>query len=492
MRKSLILLVLAIPVGVACSSSQETGFEPDSGGDDGAASDSTAPDGSASDASDATASDVAAKDSPSTTDAADAGSETGTSDAGDAGTDGQSLETGTSDGASDAAPDVMTDAPHEAAPEAGPDATTDAPIDAPTEATADAPTEAAIDAPVESGPEAAVDAGCTQTLAVLGGDGSSSFATTWSAGAWSTPSSLGGSVASVAALVPYANGYIGAVQEASSTTLASTLGAPFSQLAQVASATTQGPPVLATIGSAAHVVYWGSDSKFYHGTYSASAWDGAGDPVGGSGASQSFGSSAPTLAAVGTELVVGQTGTNATLYAQSWTAGSWAPATAITGASVEPTASPTLLGLNGGGAQLLVVAPSQTNDVLYFATRTAGTWSGLTTVSGATTYTSNPVALAALPGGKAVMVYEGGDTKPYVSLFDGASWSAPASLVSGSNPTLLSPPQITAGVCGNDATVAFVPSGGGVSITSLSGGSWSTPTALPGTSSVTYASIAAH
>jgi hypothetical protein len=280
------------------------------------------------------------------------------------------------------------------------------------------------------------------------------------------------------------------VQEASST-LTSSLGAPFSPLAPIATATTQGPPVLATIGSATHVVYWGSDSKFYHGTYSAGAWDGAGDPVGGSG-SQSFGSSAPTLAAVGTELVVGQTGTNATLYAQSWTGGTWALATAITGASVEPTASPTLVTLTGGSAELLVVAPSQTNDVLYFATRTAGTWGTLAPVSGTTTYTSYPVALAALPGGKAVMVYEGGDTKPYVSAFDGASWSAPASLVSGTNPTLLSPPQITAGVCGNDATVALVPSNGVVSITSLSGGTWSAPTALAGTSSVTYASIAAH
>jgi len=495
MRKSLILLVLALPIGTACSSSsQETGFEPDSGGD-GAASDSTAPDASASDASDAsdaTASDVTAKDSPSTTDAADAGGETGPGDAGDAGTDGPSPETGTSDGSPDAAPDVTTDAPPEAGPETGSDATADAPSEAAADAPADAPTETATDdAPVESGPEAAVDAGCTQTLAVLAGDGSSSFAATWSAGAWSTGSTLGASVASVPALVPYATGYIGAVQEASST-LASSLGAPFSQLAQIASATTQGPPALATIGSAAHVVYRGSDSKFYHGTYSTGAWDGASDPVGGSGGSQSFGSSAPTLAAVGTELVVGQTGTNATLYVQSWTAGSWAAATPISGASVEPTASPTLLALNGGGSDLLVVAPSQTSDVLYFATRTAGTWGTLATVSGTTTYTSNPVALAALPGGKAVMVYEGGDTKPYVSTFDGASWSAPASLVSGTNPTLLSPPQITAGVCGNDATVAFVPSNGVVSITSLSGDSWSAPTALAGTSSVTYASIAAH
>ena len=31
----------------------------------------------------------------------------------------------------------------------------------------------------------------------------------------------------------------------------------------------------------AHVVYWGSDSKFYHGTYSAGAWDGAGDLIAG-------------------------------------------------------------------------------------------------------------------------------------------------------------------------------------------------------------------
>jgi hypothetical protein len=479
MRKSLFLLVLAIPVAAACSSSsQGTGFESDSGSD-GAASDATSPDAGGSDASDATASDVTAKDSPATMEAGDAGSDTGPSDAGDAGTDGQSAETGASDGSMDAARDVTTDAPMETGPETG------------AETGSDATADALGDAPAESGPDAATDAGCTQTLAVFGGSSAGSFAATWSAGAWSTASSLGGNVANVAALVPYGTGYLGAVRETTDT-LDSSLGAPFSQPAQIAAATTKGTPVLATIGSAAHVVYWGSDNKFYHGTYSGGAWDSASDPVGGSGASQSFGSSAPTLAAVGTELVVGQTGTNATLYAQSWTGGTWATATAITGASVEPTVSPTLVALTGGSADLLVVAASQTNDVLYFATRTSGTWSTLAMVSGTTTYTSNPVALAALPGGKAVMVYEGGDSKPYVSVFDGASWSAPAALVSGTNPTLWSPPQITSGACGNDATVAFVPMSGTVQVTSLSGGTWSAPSALVGSTGAFYASIAAH
>lgn len=489
MRKSLFLLVLAIPVAAACSSSsgQGTGSESDSGGD-GSASDATSPDGGGPDASDATASDVTAKDAPATVDAADGGSETGPSDAT---TDVEPSETGAGDGSPDAAGDVTADAPHDAGSEAGPDATGDAPGDAPVDAVGDASGDAPSDAPADTGTDATPDAGCAQTLAVLGGNGTSSFAATWSAGAWSTPSSLGGSFASVAAFVPYATGYIGALQEATSSTLASSVGAPFTQLAQIAAATTQGPPVLATIGGAAHVVYWGSDFKFYHGTYSAGAWDTASDPVGGS-SSQSFGSSAPTLAAVGTELVVGQAGTNNTLYAQSWTGGTWAAAIAITGASVDATVSPTLVALTGGGADLLVVAPSQNTDVLYFATRTGGTWSSLAMVHDATTFTPYVVALAPLAGGKAALVYEGGDTEPYVSVFDGSTWSAPAALVSGTNPTLLSPPQITAGVCGNDATVALVPSSGVVSITSLSGGTWSAPNALTGTSGVTYASIAAH
>jgi hypothetical protein len=337
---------------------------------------------------------------------------------------------------------------------------------------------------------------CTSTMAIVGGSATTAFATTWTLGAWAAAQTLSGSVVSVPAVVSNGSQYVGVLREANTNDIGYTVsGTTWSALAGVpaagsATATTGGPPALAVVDGAVHLVYWGLDDKFYHGTYATGAWTPADDPVGGA-STQSFGPSAPTAAGLASSFTIAQAGSNADVYAQSWDS-SWSPAVPVATDGYN-TSSPRIVTLTGGSASQMIVyaRDDNTNDeALMYSVLTGSTWSTPALVDNATVFTPNPVALAPLPGGGALLVYQGANGEGYFETYDGSTWTAPQPLVATSNPTLASPPQVAAGVCGTDAVVVLAESGTPLSVMTLTGGTWSTPVSISGTSGATYGAIA--
>jgi hypothetical protein len=376
-------------------------------------------------------------------------------------------------------------------------------------ATLDAPEEdAATDtgAPVDAASDTASDTGATETgttcpssMAILAAGASSLAEAAYGHGQWSTASVVSGGASAAPALIPFGSGYLasfvgtGAVNDLPLKWTAYT--GSWTAPASIGAALAQGTPALAGIGTTAHVVYWGSDSKFYHGTYSGSAWDAASDPVQASGGAQSFGPSAPAAAAAGTTLLAVQSGQNSVVYDQAWT-GSWQAASALAGSSVVSSLSPAVTAMNGGTADLMQVfvhAGDAGSYYLEYATRTAGTWSTPTNVYAQGTsiaYAGTTPALAALPNGGAILAWQGsGPAYPYVSTYSAASgWTAP---VTASTDTLLSPPTVAPGVCGAGAALAYVKTGGAVEVVTSSGGTWGTPEAISGATGMQWVAVAA-
>lgn len=338
---------------------------------------------------------------------------------------------------------------------------------------------------------------CTSTMAVLAMGGSALAEATYSSGAWSVASLVvqGGAAAPAQpALLPFGSGYLGAFvtggAQLDGTGYASSWTAP----ARIGMKTAQGTPALAVTGSSAHVVYWGGlgDGTYYLGNYSGS-WDTGESPIEPDGGAQSFGSSAPAAVGVGSSVVMVQSGSNGTLYDQTWTGSTWQAASAHAGTAVVPALSPAVVALQGGSANLLIVYVRSNNnndDHLMFTTRTGGAWSTPAEVydtGGNIAYTGFTPTLAALPNGGAMVVWQGGNNMPYESTYTSGTWAAPVQVASA---TVMAPPSVAQGVCGVTATVAFVQTGGQVQVTSLSGSTWSSPTAISGATGMVSVALA--
>lgn len=377
---------------------------------------------------------------------------------------------------------------------------TDAPVvdgtsgqDAPADGVSDAP------APPESAAGetgAETSAPCTSTMALLAGGSATLAEATYGHGAWSSASIIGTGASAAPSLVAFGTGYLGAFvgtgaagdQPLEWTTFTGSWSPP----AQIAAAVGQGLPALAVTGTSAHVVYWGSDDKFYHGTYTGS-WDAASDPVGGTGASQSFGPSAPAAAGVGSTVVVAQSGSNGTLYDQIWS-GTWGAASAHAGSSVVTSLSPAIVALSGGTSDAMIVivhAGDAGSYHLQSTVRTSGSWSTPADVfdqSGNVAYAGTTPALAALPGGGAVLAWLGSSPAyAYVSTYGASGWTAPQAV---SADVLASPPSVAAGVCGAQAAIAYVTTTGTVSVVTLAGGTWATPVPIGGATAMQSVAIA--
>lgn len=370
--------------------------------------------------------------------------------------------------------------------------------DSTAEAEADAAPESGTDAtsPIDSGQDAVppADSGsCTSTAALLATGTSSVASAHFAAGQWSAATPFAQGSATPPGLVPFAGGFLGAFA-ASSTSFLEWTGytSTWSSPAQIAAALAQGTPALAAAGSTGHVVYMGTDSKFYHDTYIGS-WGGAPDAVEPDGGAQSFGGSPPAAAAVGATLVVAQAGSNGVLYDQSWSGGAWQAANAHAGSAVVTTISPAMVAMNGGSADLMIVFVHQTDFNLQYTTRTAGVWSTPVDVydqSGNAAYSSSAPSLAALPNGGAIVAWEGGSpTYPYASTYLPATgWTVPAAIAST---PLSTPPSLAPGLCGATALAAFVPTTGQVDVATLTGGAWSIPVAIAGATGMTGVALAA-
>jgi hypothetical protein len=359
------------------------------------------------------------------------------------------------------------------------------------------PVDSASETSVDGGSDAA-DGSCSATMAIVGGGASSVLTSTWSGGSWSAPQNLGGSVVSVPALAWNGTGFVGVVREATTNDIDYTVsGASWSALAgvpgAVGTALTIGPPALAVIGSALHLVYLGTDNKFYHGVYSVGAWTAADDPVQSSGNPQTFGPSAPTAAGLSAGFTIVQAGMDSHVYAQAWD-GVWdAPVQIATDAF--NVVSPRIVALTGGAAtEMVVYSRNDGNDeVLMSSVLTGTTWSPPVVVHDTTVFTPNTVAIAPLANGAAVLVYEGQNGQPYYTTYSPTSatpWATVSPLFASGNPTLSSPPQIAPGVCGAQAVLVLASSGAPLEVTTLVGGSWSAPSPVAGTSGAMFAAIA--
>jgi hypothetical protein len=397
-----------------------------------------------------------------------------------------------SDSPMDELPDSSSDAGKDSGGhDAGHDSTT--PPDAPAEA---APPE---DGPAPDGSMPTDASSCKGTVALAGGTSSVAFgATRVNGGSWNVTSLSTGTASINPSLVAFGGGFTAVFTAATTNYLqySSFASSTWSAAASADGSSCPGAPAglgapgIAAIGTTLHSVYLGTDNDFFHGTFTkAAGWDCQSDPLTPSGGSQSFGPSAPAVASDGTTLVAVFDGSDNGLYAQTWTSSGWATAAPIMGAGVG-TIPPTLIRLNGGTSDLLLVYEDKTDDVIEWATYTSGVWS-IPAATSATATTLSPVSVAPLAKGAAVLAFLGTDGNPYSMTFDpGAStpWSAPTPIVT-MNQLLTTPPSVATGVCGTDAIAAIVQPAG-IETASLSAGTWSAPSLVSGTSSMSYASIA--
>ncbi len=398
----------------------------------------------------------------------------------------------------------------------GDTAASDAPHDGASDTALDtSPSDSAVDtgtrsdsspgdtgAPGDSAPDTSGDgSSCPSTLAIVGGNANTVFGATSQGGVSWAVTTLTGSSTSVPAIVALAGGGFTAVFRAGNNGLFATTyaSATWSPLSAIGTALTSAAPAVAAVGTGAHLVYLGTDGNFYHGTYTAAGWDAATDKVGVQGDAgfvQSFGPSAPAIAAPGampSGFLMAQDGNDGFLYTQGWS-GSWSGAVQDGAASVT-TVPPAMVALQGGMNDLLVVFNHQADFKLYATARNASTmaWSAPALID-ANAFTNDPVALAPISNGRAVMVYRGTNQVPYTSVFDpsmAAPWSTPAPLVA-SMPTVNPIPSVAPGVCGDDAVAVYAPITGGteVEVVHFAGGVWSSPTPVTGTSGMTSAAVA--
>jgi hypothetical protein len=369
--------------------------------------------------------------------------------------------------------------------------------DATTEGSPDGPSDGPVGNDASDAGTGETGSTCTSTMAVLAAGSASVAQSINGHGVWSSATVVTGGASAAPALVPFGGGYLGALVGTGAASDMPLEGTAFtgswSAPAHIGTTLGQGLPALAVAGTTAHVVYWGSNDKFYHGTY-VSSWDAASDPVQPGGGAQSFGPSAPAAAAVGSTLVMVQAGQDGVLYDQPWT-GSWQAASGHAGTSLVSSLSPAIVALDGGTADLMVVfvhAGDAASYYLQYATRTSGSWSAPADVydqSGNVAYAGATPSLAALPGGGAVLAWQGSSPAyPYVSVYTaGSGWSAPLAV---SADTLASTPSVAPGVCGATMALAYVKTDGTVAFTSASGGPWTTPELLPGATSMTWAALA--
>jgi hypothetical protein len=267
---------------------------------------------------------------------------------------------------------------------------------------------------------------------------------------------------------------------------------PFAPIA--AGVTARDVPAIAGTGGQGFVAFQGTDTNQYFALFSGTTWSPTAEAI-------TTGGSYPTPAGIAA------IGTNASVVYFANTAGSndpteqdrttsWqAPTTLGTDSSFSAT--PAVVAMNGGTADLMTVYIRQSDGALTFNTRTSGVWSTSAQVPGAlapssTTFGPNErVALAALPGGAAIVAWRDRTTNAIdYSLYSGTAWSAAPSVF----PTavvLSAAPAVAHGVAGAVAEIAYVDGSGAGWHARLVGSSWTTPVQVFPTGTLSHVALAA-
>jgi hypothetical protein len=238
------------------------------------------------------------------------------------------------------------------------------------------------------------------------------------------------------------------------------------------------PWVDATGGSTTHLVYQDTTNHHWYSSYSGT-WSA---PVAVGTTTDKFnGPVTPTVAARGTNATIafidGESNPANSAAAGDLTGGAWQSRVDIAAATFS--ISPVIIPLSSGPELMMVFTQSAPFDnQIVFATRTAGTWSAVTTIPNAVT--NLRVGLAPLPSGGAILAFQGSDGDVYWSLYSGGAWSAVAPL-SSPNASTSTPPAVTHGIAGDTAEIAYVGGSGQAAYHSrLMGSKWSTPELIGG------------
>ena len=250
-----------------------------------------------------------------------------------------------------------------------------------------------------------------------------------------------------------------------------------------AGVTTRITPAIAAAGTTADAVFQGDDFHHYFAAHQAT-WSPLAEPVGGT-ASPSYGPSPAAITALGADAVLAFAGNDGDLYDQARTAGAWLPAHAHALGNVLAL-SPSIIAPTAGPDLMVVFVGTDTH--ILSTTRTAGTWTTPVQLD-VNALSGDPVSLAALPGGRAVVAYRGTDSKLYFSRFDPTAtptWSVPAAVFTP-NVTSPSTPALAPGLTGADAELVYI-DGGLAKHTRLSGTAWSSPVTIGG-AGLTHAAV---
>jgi len=336
----------------------------------------------------------------------------------------------------------------------------------------------------------------TGTLALVGGGVSGSFASVATgSGAFTAQNFATDPIAALPAVIAFGAGFQAVFHAAGSNALLSTgfASGTWSAPATIAGTLVREAPTLAATGSTLHVVYQANDDagadqfKYFHGTY-ATSWT-AGDPV-GAGAGQSNGPHTLGAAGLAAELVTGQVGGDKNIYARSFTT-AWQAALQVgTGVGSNDGNLGTaahVVAMTGGTAELLAIYTRDADFKIMSTARAGGTWATTPTLSNADAFTTEPFQAAALPGGKAVVAWRGGDTHGYITVYDGTNWSAPFAVAPFA---ISSAPGVSAGNCGSEIVAAYAKLAGTVELVRTDGATLQTPVAVAGATNVKFVAIA--
>jgi len=280
-------------------------------------------------------------------------------------------------------------------------------------------------------------------------------------------------------------------------------GTAWSTPEQIPSATTDQAPAIATWGATVKAIFHTGDGHYNASTYDATfGWDYQPEQIGSASSPTFTPGSAPTVVGAGTpdvpgsSLMVGFTDAKSGIYRQEWHGTGWLSqpikATSVLAANMQPS----LVALTAGDFDLLSTYVGS-DGAVHAATRTSqdkgSTWSNPGLVSSEAVPMEGP-SVAALDGGRALLVYRDANKKPFYTVFDSSktpSWTAPAELVAGKNPTVAWAPSVAKDTCGADAVVAYAEENGAVSVMRFANDAWTGPYVVGGLSKLTYASIGA-
>lgn len=236
----------------------------------------------------------------------------------------------------------------------------------------------------------------------------------------------------------------------------------------------EGGPSLAGGGGLGHATYRGTDGFYYYARTQNKLWLSVKESI-TFGGKQSTGPQPPAIAAVGNQPVIAFVGADQIFYDQSRAGGAWSAPTPHTFSGQAAPTTPAIVALDAGPELVAVFAEASTSK-LFWLMRKTNVWSTPTELPGATAVGSP--ALAPLPGGGAVLAFQGTDQRIYtaqLSAGDMPTWSKVEMGLSGVNPTLKAPPAVARGAKGAQAELIYVDLQSTVHSTRLVAGEWSAP-----------------